>query len=67
MTEPMILSLNDVSLLTSLSRTQLNKYRDAGRFPRAVSLGEKRIGFLKSEVVAWIEARIAERDAKAAA
>ncbi len=45
----------------------INKYRDGGRFPLAVPLGDKRLGFLKSEVIGWIEGRVAARDTKAAA
>lgn len=61
-----IVALKDVVKMTSLSRTAINKFRIAGRFPTPISLGEKRIGFVKSEVIAWIEARVAERNAKAA-
>lgn len=67
MQNPLILSLNDVTKLTSISRTMVNRYRAAGRFPRAIHLGEKRIGFLHSEVMEWIEARIRDRDTRAAA
>ncbi len=37
--------------LTSLSRTMLNRYRAEGRFPAAVPLGDKRIAFIKSEII----------------
>lgn len=67
MQDPLILSINDVTRLTSISRTMVNRYRAEGRFPRAVTLGEKRIGFLRSEVVEWIEARVRERDQQVAA
>ncbi len=67
MDELKIIDLNQVCEITSLSRTMINKYRGSDRFPRAVPLGEKRIGFLKSEVLAWISDRVAERDRRAAA
>lgn len=57
-----IIDLKECVKLTSLSRTMLNRYRADGRFPRAVPLGEKRIGFVASEVREWIDARIRERD-----
>lgn len=60
---PKLISLNDACELTSLSRTAVNRYRSEGRFPQAVSLGEKRIAFLRSEVIAWIEDRINARGA----
>ncbi|AMM84138.1 AlpA family phage regulatory protein [Martelella sp. AD-3] len=55
------LSLAQVCEMTSLSRTQINNYRNDGRFPQAVPLGMKRLAFVKAEVVAWMEKRIAER------
>ncbi|NTF80543.1 helix-turn-helix transcriptional regulator [Rhizobium rhizogenes] len=48
---------------TSLSRTLLTLMAAAGRFPAPVALGERRIAFVRAEVEAWIDARIAERAA----
>jgi prophage regulatory protein len=59
--EPCLVSIKTACALTSLSRTMLNRYRAEGRFPAAVSLGDKRIAFLKSEVINWIDARVAAR------
>ena len=61
-----LISLNDVCELTSLSRTSINIKRAAGTFPQAVPLGEKRVAFVRAEVLAWIDERIAARDARAA-
>jgi prophage regulatory protein len=36
-----------------------------GRAPKSVSLGEHSRGWVLSELQEWVEARIAERDAKA--
>jgi prophage regulatory protein len=36
-----------------------------GSFPRPVRIGKRAVGWVESEVDGWIEARIAERDAKA--
>jgi len=58
---PSLISLNDAAKLTSLSRTMLNRYRAEGRFPAAVELGERRVAFVRAEVVAWINAKIAAR------
>ncbi|MBS7546227.1 helix-turn-helix transcriptional regulator [Ancylobacter oerskovii] len=62
-----LISLNDTCRMTSMSRTMINKYRTSGRFPAAVPLGEKRVAFVRAEVLAWIDARIAARDQRAAA
>lgn len=60
---PSLISLNDACRLTSMSRTMLNRYRAEGRFPVAVDLGDRRIAFVRSEVIAWIETKIAARRA----
>ena len=65
--QPRLISLNDACRLTSLSRTSINRYRSDGRFPQEVNLGEKRVAFVRAEVLQWIEARIAEREAGRAA
>ena len=58
-----LISLNDICAMTSLSRTAINKMRDAGRFPVAVSLGDRRVAFVRAEVMTWLDARIAARAA----
>jgi prophage regulatory protein len=61
--EPRLISVKDACAMTSLSRTSISKLRAAGNVPREVPLGERRLGFVRAEVVAWIEARIAARAA----
>jgi prophage regulatory protein len=58
---PMLLSIKSVTVMTSLSRTAINRYRSEGRFPAAVPLGDKRIAFVRSEIVRWIAERVALR------
>lgn len=60
---PPLVSLNEAARLTSLSRSMINRYRDQGRFPAAVSLGERRVAFVTSEVLDWIQQRIETRRA----
>lgn len=60
---PMLVSLNDACRLTSMSRTMLNRYRQEGRFPKAVDLGDRRIAFVRQEVTDWIHSKIAARAA----
>lgn len=59
--EPMLVSLNDACRMTSMSRTMLNRYRAEGRFPVAVELGDRRVAFVRTEVVEWIQAKIGAR------
>jgi len=63
---PALVSLKEVCRITSLSRTAINQRRKDGTFPAAVSLGDKRVAFVHSEVDAWIRARIGSRQKVAA-
>lgn len=42
---------------TGMSRTSIYKAIQEGRFPRPVSLGARAVGWLESDIVAWIESR----------
>ncbi|EMO2021461.1 AlpA family transcriptional regulator [Pseudomonas aeruginosa] len=57
-----IIRLKEVTHLTGLARSTIYKYLAEGRFPMPVSLGDRSIGFLESEVQEWILDRIKERD-----
>jgi prophage regulatory protein len=48
------------------SRTHIKRLMDEGKFPRPVQVGERRIAWLESEILAWLEARVAKRDLSAA-
>ncbi|EYR81922.1 AlpA family transcriptional regulator [Shinella sp. DD12] len=58
---PTLVSLNEACRMTSMSRSMLNRYRAEGRFPVAVELGDRRVAFVRSEVVEWIQAKISAR------
>jgi len=64
--ETQLISLKTACEMTSLSRTGINKARDAGRFPAAVPLDGRRIAFVRSEVEAWMSEKIASRNARTA-
>lgn len=53
--------------LVPYSDMHIARLEKAGRFPRRIRLGPARVGWRLSEVVAWIDARAAERDAPQAA
>ena len=57
-----IMRLKDVIDSTGLARSTIYKYIGEGTFPKTVSLGERCIGFVESEVQDWILARIEARD-----
>lgn len=62
---PVLISLNDAAKLTSMSRSMLNRYRSEGRFPVAVDLGDRRVAFVRAEVMDWIQQKIAARQVAA--
>ena len=48
------------------SKPHLWRLERANKFPRRVPIGAGRYAYIESEVDAWIDARIAERDEAAA-
>lgn len=57
-----LLRIKDVSALTSLARATIYKYMSEGIFPKQVSLGANCVAWVESEVLEWVEAKIALRD-----
>ena len=62
-----LLRLREVCRRTGLSRSVIYRRIAAGDFPAPVKLGERASAWPEQEVTAWCAARIAARDAKAAA
>ncbi|OGQ51612.1 MAG: AlpA family transcriptional regulator [Deltaproteobacteria bacterium RIFCSPLOWO2_02_FULL_53_8] len=57
-----IIRLKEVIDSTGLARSTIYKYITEGTFPKPVSLGDRCVGWVDSEVHDWILARIEERD-----
>lgn len=57
-----IIRLNQVKDVTGLGRSTVYKYIAEGSFPKPISLGDRCVGWLESEIYDWILARVAERD-----
>jgi prophage regulatory protein len=57
-----IIRLKEVIDSTGLARSTIYKYMSEGTCPQAVSLGDRCVGWVDSEVHDWILARIEERD-----
>ncbi|MPZ39179.1 MAG: AlpA family phage regulatory protein [Rhizobiales bacterium] len=62
-----ILRRSEVERATGLKRSAIYANIAAGRFPKPVPLGEKAVGWLESEIAAWQQDRVLQRDAKAGA
>ncbi len=57
-----IFRLKEVVGSTGLARSTIYKYIAEGAFPKPVSLGDRCVGWVDSEVHDWILARVKERD-----
>ena len=57
-----IIRLCEVLANTGLARSSVYRYVADGSFPKPVSLGDRAVGWVESEVLEWILERIAERD-----
>jgi prophage regulatory protein len=62
---PRIIGWPVLRTMVPYTRQYILKLEKDGRFPRRLEVGANRIGWLLSEVEAWIEARVAARDKRA--
>ena len=62
-----ILRLPQVTARTGLSRSRIYDFIKNKQFPKQVSLGERAVGWLESEIDAWIDDRVRESRSSIAA
>jgi len=60
-----VLRIRQVCEITGLSRATLYRRMLLGEFPERIPLGERSVGWLESEVRAWLAANIARRNTRA--
>jgi prophage regulatory protein len=53
-----VIRLNEVKILTGLSRSSIYKKAKLGEFPRPITLGSRSVGWVEQEVINWIIQRI---------
>jgi len=58
-----LLPEQEVLRQTAVSKTTIWRLERQGRFPKRIRISPRRVGWLQSEVDAWINERIAERGA----
>ena len=63
---PRILRIAEVEIITSLNRSTIYEEMQAHAFPPPIPISPRIAGWLESEVMTWLERRIAERDANKA-
>ena len=56
-----LLRLDQVRSRTGLSRSTIYAYVQGNRFPRPVSISERCVAWIESEIDDWIKQRIASR------
>ena len=57
-----MLSKKDLRALVLYSPAHIDRLEKAGRFPKRVQLGPGRVGWVESEVFAWLTERIEKRN-----
>lgn len=53
-----ILRRKQVEARTGLSRSTIYQYMADGQFPKPVRLGSRAVGWIESEISAWLDAQI---------
>jgi prophage regulatory protein len=61
-----LLSKRALREIVLYSPQHIARLEKAGHFPKRVRLGEGRVGWIEQEVLDWVNARIAQRDAATA-
>lgn len=56
--------IKEVTRLTGLGRTSVYNYMKDGKFPKSIPLGDRAVAWKEAEVMDWMLAKLAERDAK---
>ena len=57
-----ILSKRQVKELVLYSPQHIARLEKVGQFPKRVQLGPNRVGWVESEVLEWLEQRLAQRE-----
>jgi len=52
-----VLKAKEVMALTGLSRVTIWRYELVGLFPKRVQIGLRRVGWIETEIMDWIQSR----------
>ena len=58
-----LIDKKELTKLVKYSPQHIARLEKAGQFPKRLQLGQNRVAWMLSEVEAWIEERLAKRDA----
>jgi len=56
-----LIRLNEVLAMTGLSRSSMCRSIEKQQFPKQVSLGDRAVAWVESEVQAWVVDRVVSR------
>ncbi|GLQ31725.1 AlpA family transcriptional regulator [Litoribrevibacter albus] len=56
------LRLKEVMHITGLGRTSVYNFMAEGKFPKSVSLGDRAVAWIESDIEEWMEQKVADRD-----
>lgn len=62
-----VISWRELSEMIPFTRQHVLRLEKAGKFPRRIRIGARRVGWLYSEIEAWVVGRAALRDVEAPA
>jgi prophage regulatory protein len=62
-----VISWRELSEMIPFTRQHVLRLEKAGKFPRRLRLGQRRVAWVYAEIEAWIEERVALRDIPAQA
>jgi prophage regulatory protein len=60
------LRLKEVMELTALGRSSIYKFMSENRFPQTISLGDRAVAWVETEIHDWMNERLSQRDDKQA-
>lgn len=58
-----ILRLRTIKEWTGLSRSTIYLMMKTGSFPKSISLGARSVGWLETDIQAWVDSRVTARNA----
>ena len=56
--EPIFLRINDVTKLTSISRSSIYRMINEGDFPVQISVGNRQVRWSRQEVLEWCDEKL---------
>ena len=59
--KPVLVRSNELGDIVPYSQNHIRRLEAGGQFPKRVQIGDNRVGWVRAEIEAWIEARMRAR------